>query len=267
MSRSVTDEDKTSESLSDEELRELRDNMSVDEVRKLAPVLLAIRRWVDIELNPDSNIASLAFSDRFALAIRVFHALHDPGEVFTKKTFEYAFKDALQAAGAGAVELTADPTFSGRDLVIGGKTSVSLKTEAARGIRGDRITISKLMESAWTKDCRTAADFLQTIPRILAHLASYDRIFVLRAFGRLSSQGTIRYELWEIPRGLLERVSEIKESHFSRLTGAFGTTATVYVDEKAAFKLVFDGSDQKITLRGLLTDLCVWHGSWTISNG
>jgi len=251
--------------MSEEEARELLASMTPGEIRQLAPVLHAIRRWVDVQREVSSDIVTEGFANRFALTLRIFHALHDRGQVLTKKSFEFAFKEAVEADGVHSAEITHDPTFAGRDLLLDDSVAVSLKTEAAMGIKDGRITISKLMESAWTKGCKEPADFLATVPRITSHLRSYGRLFVLRVFGRLESTQEVRYDLVEIPVSILLAAEKLAVEDFGAITSACGTTATVRGEGAELYKLVFDGSDQKITVRDLRVSRCRWHASWTLT--
>lgn len=257
--------DRDPSALTEEELAELHATVTPAEMRQLMPVLGAIRRWVDVEIAPDTDLVTPRFNDRFSLALRVFHALHDRGQVLTKKGFEFAFKEAYEADPDRTAVITDNPTMAGGDLLLDGTVAVSLKTEAAKGIQREKITISKLMESAWTKDCRTASDFHGTIGRVVQHLGTYDRVFILRVFGRLDRTGTVRYELWEIPIDVLRAASTLQVDDFGSVTKAHGVTAMVRSRKEALYRLVFDGSDQKITIRDLKVGRCKLHAAWSLS--
>jgi hypothetical protein len=235
---------------------------SAAELEWLVTLLDAVRRPTDEWINPDSDIATLQFADAFAHRLRLFHVLHDPGEVLTKKGFEFAFKGASRAAGRDA-DIIVNATNAGADATVDG-VRFSLKTEAAQGIRPDTITISKLMESAWTKDCDSIGAFLKVMPRVVAHMHQYDRILILRTFGRLATTGSVRYDLIEIPRSLLLNAQAVAEADFKPITKARGTTVSVSCGDGMAYYLVFDGSDQKVTIRGLPVSLCTTHASWTL---
>lgn len=237
---------------------------SAIEIEWLISILDAIRHPTEEWINPASDIVTRTFADAFSQRLRLFHALHDPGEVLTKKAFEFTFKGASYAAGRNAV-LVDNSTHAGADAIVDG-VRFSLKTEAARGIRRETITISKLMESAWTKDCKSINDFLAVMPRVLAHLRQYERILVLRAFGRLATSPEVRYELIEIPKELLLQAEYITAADFKPVTKARGTTVAVRYGGRQAFYLVFDGSDQKITIRRLPVALCTMHASWTLQS-
>lgn len=245
-----------------DELDEELGSITPDEWKVLTPVLEAIRAPVKETLDPESDIAVPAFASAFAMRLRLFHALHDPQEVLTKKAFEYAFKAASEAAGRAA-QITDSSTYPGADVLVD-QTKYSLKTEAAASISMKYITISKLMESAWTKACDSVEKYFEGLERVVSHLNEYERILVLRTFGRLGKTGSVRYELVEIPRDLLLNVGNALATDFTRLTTAGGTSLRAEVDGTLAFVVVFDGSDQKISIRRLRSDLCHVHGTWTL---
>jgi len=228
----------------------------------IAPMLDALRKPIKTDVDPKTDIVTEAFSDTFATSLKLFHATHDPGEVLTKKGFEFAFKRASEAARRAAT-IVDSATHPGKDVIVEG-VGFSLKTEASAGISRAQITISKLMESAWTKECTTAREFHAELHRIVSHLAQYDRILVLRTFGRLSKDGKVEYTIVEIPRSLLMEIEKAEESGFSAITDAGGTSLPIIKGGKRLFTVVFDGSDQKITIRNLPTSLCQTHGSWTL---
>jgi hypothetical protein len=235
------------------------------ELEWLMSLLQAARRPMEEEILTGSDIVVSSFADDFGSRLRIFHALHDAGEVLTKKGFEYAFKGSSKAAGREA-KIVDSATHAGADVIVDG-ISFSLKTEAAKGIRSAAITISKLMESAWTKDCTTVEDFFSGMHRVVTHLKQYERIVVLRAFGRLAQNGRVTYELVEIPCEVLLLIEDVRVNDFSPVTRAGGSTVAVRTSTgELAYSLVFDGSDQKITVRNLSKRLCTVHATWTILN-
>ena len=230
----------------------------------LHELIVGLQRQTREEVNPKSDIVTPTFASSFLTRLKLFHAVHDGDQVLQKKPFEFAFRAASQADNKEA-EITSSPTNPGPDVRVD-ETKYSLKTEAAQSIKRNHITISKLMESAWTKDCTSLEDFHAGLFRITDHLRSYDRILTLRAFGRLS-KGEVRYDLVEIPTDLLLLIGESDVSEFGPITRAGGTTLPVKFREEPAFRAVFDGSDQKITIRNLRTALCLRHASWSLLGG
>ena len=227
------------------------------------------------ESNPVSDLATEAFTDYFLNRLLVHHALAD--ERFNKLYFEYAMQGALVASGHDA-RLTKGRTVPGADLVIvkGHDTfettveKYSLKTEASEGIQPDSVTISKLMEAAWMRGRDATGLHTGILEKIIPHLNQYDRIFMLRAFSaRLQDAPAVRYDLVEISADLLRRVSLLAPSDIVGGTGAKkGGTATIRDAEgNAAFTLVFDGSDEKVTIRNLrvgVTGPTLLHASWIV---
>lgn len=226
-------------------------------------LLLEMARAMTCEIqhyvHPESDILVPEFAGNFSNRLIIHHATCE--EKFKKKSFEYAFCAASRSANRAAA-IVSDPTNPGADVIVDG-VKFSLKTEAAKSIRSDKITISKLMEAAWMKTCQTKYDFAAgTRERIVSHLENYERIIMLRAF---SVKGdAVRYDFVEIPRDMLLSVRHVTSTDFTDITQARGTRAIVKYRGKNAFSLVMDGSDDKITISNLFVSLCVTHGSWTV---
>ena len=107
---------------------------------------------VDIEeyLNENSDIISSEFATNFSNRLLIHHATHT--EKFAKKAFEYAFMNASIATGKSA-KIISSSTNPGTDVVVD-KVNFSLKTEASARINRKKITISKLMEARWIRECK-----------------------------------------------------------------------------------------------------------------
>lgn len=250
-------------SAAQEELQSALAYATTAECELLLGVLQGVRRPIEQVLASRSDLVTPEFADRFALRLRLFHALHDPGEVLTKRAFEFALVAAARAGGRPA-RVTKSATNPGTDAVIDG-VEFSLKTEAAAAIHPQRIKISKLMESAWTKEYESCAQFLdEGVPQIVAHLERYERILMLRAFGRLEDTGWVRYDLVEIPRDLLLQVRHSRPEDCTGPSPKGNIRIAVSYRGRPAYTLLSDGSDQKITISGLETEFCVRHGSWTV---
>lgn len=209
--------------------------------------------------NSESDILTPDFTANFSNRLLIHHATNE--EKFKKKSFEFAFSAASKSAGRSA-RIVADPTNPGADVIVDG-VNFSLKTEAASSIRADKITISKLMEARWIRDCKSKKDFARfTKERIVTHLEQYQRIICLRAFD--VPDECIKYDLVEIPRDLLLQIRNLKGKDFRAKTEGGGSGADVYVAGEKAFYIRMDGSVEKVTISGLLTKLCTLHGSWTV---
>lgn len=188
----------------------------------------------------------------------LYHAL--TADVVKKRAFERALVTAARTDGR-LVEVPSSQTNPGHDVSIDGVT-FSLKTEASRAISTTGVTISKLMESAWTKALRSEKDALIGLERILVHLDRYDRVLMLRVFRNADST---RYELLEIPKSVIMSMKDLSILDFTPITPAGSTKAVVRCADQTAFTLVFDGSDNKITIRNLRVALCRLHATWWIN--
>jgi hypothetical protein len=121
------------------------------------------------------------------------------------------------------------------------------------------------MEARWIQQCASLEELAEaTTTRIPSHLEQYDRIVVLRALPVPGTNREARYELVEIPLSLLARVRDLSLADFRPRTKQGGSRASVSVDRRAAYSVVLDGSDGKITISGLLASLCTMHASWVI---
>jgi hypothetical protein len=223
------------------------------------------------------------------------HHLKTPHKL-NKRQFEYVFVGASKKEGWDA-SITEDSTNPGEDVKVNG-TSYSLKTEAAKGIKEDRITISKLMEARWIREADTADDFLSGVNKyIVPHLKRYERILMLRAFsldrndveqalskqdlfdtdnrsGKLDADDFlerteetdryIRYDLVEIPRSHLLKLEQLSPSDFDTDYDSGSARVSVESGGQRLFEVFFDGSVEKITVRNLLVSECHEHASWTV---
>lgn len=243
---------------------------------KLANLMTSIGRLNPIQIEVLSGIV-----ERFAEDIQREHILTDfldpqAFEYFStrlsthhassavalkKENFEHILVQAFNRSGHQA-KLKEDMTNRGADIEIDGRFH-SLKTEAARSLNPELITISKLMEARWIRDLNSHEDAPDQVrARVLSHLAKYERIFMLRSYG---DEHRIRYDLVEIPKDVLALVEGLGPADFGPLSGAGGTRANVMKDGRRAFKLVLDGSVEKITISGLDVRLCPLHACWELS--
>lgn len=208
-----------------------------------------------------TDIVDPVFAKNFRQRLLIHHATHE--EVFKKKTFEFAFKAALIAAGRKA-EMETDDTSPGYDVIVDG-VKYSLKTEAGKSINPKFITISKLMEARWIRECQTGEDFQQGMAHLLEHFSHYERVVMLRAIRVTTPFTGVLYSLVEIPLDLFMKVREILASDFGpRGNKSGGSSAVVKVGGKYAFRLRLDGSVEKVTISRLDVALCKVHASWTV---
>jgi len=204
--------------------------------------------------NPKSDWITDSVLNHFGDALRTHHALSR--QALSKDRFEFAFERALNMSGVNA-ELVSSRTNRGRDISIAG-VPVSLKTEAAKGIKIDSIHVSKWMELGkgfWK------LSILRDV--FLDHLASYDRIFTLRCLEQGPRQ--YLYELVEIPKTLLQEstkcefefMSDSKQDPRPGYGRVYGPSRTL------KFELYFDGgTERKLQIRRLDKSLCIVHATW-----
>jgi len=229
------------------------------QVELLTEIATVMMRRVEETVNPTSDLVTPRFAANFRNRLLIHHATNEAK--LTKKAFEYAFKGACEADGKTGF-ITLSDTFSGVDVTIDG-VRFSLKTEASKDIKAEQITISKFTEARWIQQQTTLDELArEAASRVPAHLNNYDRILVLRA--RELSGSRLRYEIVEVPRDLLRRVSTLTAADFSPRTAQGGSSARVIVNGRDAFTLRLDGSDGKITIAGLQIAFCVRHAAWII---
>lgn len=194
----------------------------------------------------------------FSTRLAAHHA--SSGVALKKENFEHILEHSFKRSGHDA-SLTGSMVNRGADLEVDGY-AYSLKTEAAAGLNPKKITISKLMEARWIRDLDSHADAPEQVRRrVLSHLQEYERIFMLRSYG---DEQRVRYDLREIPKDVLALVEHLEPDDFGRLTKAGGTGANVMMNGRKAFRLVLDGSVEKVTISGLDVELCPLHAWWEL---
>ncbi len=254
----MTEQDREADNL--DVLMRIARELDMAQVALLTDMAKALMGAVEEEINPSSDILSPRFAGNFSNRLRIYHATNE--EKFNKKAFEYAFVAAARYEGKPARVL---PNMVAPDADIEvAEARYSLKTEAARNLNRALIRISKFAEARWIRDCATQEDFArETTTRIPKHLGKYERIFTLRAFD--ASGPSVRYELWEIPQELLMRVAYLEAKDFSPRSKAGSSGADVRMEDgSTAFRVILDGSVEKVTISNLRTDLCVLHGAWIV---
>lgn len=194
----------------------------------------------------------------FSTRLSAHHA--SSGVALKKENFEHILEHSFKRTGHDA-KRTDSMVHRGADLEVDGRF-FSLKTEAAKGLNPKSITISKLMEARWIRDLAGPGDAPEQVRvRILSHLQEYERIFMLRSYG---DDERVRYDLREIPKDVLAAVANLKAEDFGKITKAGGTSAEVKLNGRKAFRLVLDGSVEKITISGLSIDFYPLHAWWEL---
>ena len=241
------------------DLVKIATGLNAGQVDLLIEIAESMARPVTAVVDPATDIVVPTFASNFCTRLLIHHAT--TAEKFKKKSFEYAFAAASQASGRTAT-LTVSGTFSGADVIVDG-VKFSCKTEASAKISETRITISKLMEARWIRECHTGRDFLQGVQsKVVPHLRGYERILILRAIDRAA--GAIEYRLVEMPLQVLQAIGRLNAEDFGPRTDNGGSSAKVRYKGDVAFTLRLDGSVEKVTVAGLSTDFCRTHASWLI---
>ena len=135
-----------------------------------------------------------------------------------------------------------------------GKTRLSLKTEAGKITRANRISITKLCTTE-TGEWTSAA----LIRHALAHLSRYEGVLMLRA---VWTPTAIDYQLVDIPIRLLKKMSVGKALAVGKRVGRRSLGFDVMEGKSVLFHVHFDGADGKCQIRNLPVDRCIVLDRW-----
>lgn len=202
----------------------------------------------------ESDVITDEVLERVGDALRIHHAFSR--QALSKDRFEFALERALRLCGFD-VELAESRTNRGHDLTINGQR-ISLKSEAASGIKRDFVHVSKWMELGrgdWQLDL--------LLQLFLEHMKGYDRIFTMRRL--LPGPERYQYEFVEIPKALMLEAenAELVEMLASQQNPKPGY-GNVYDPHRALkYALYFDGgTERKLQIKSLRKSLCRIHASW-----
>lgn len=204
-----------------------------------------------------SDLLSKQAIENFGDAIRIHHSFS--AEPLSKDRFEYILANVLNRSGHEAQ--LAPKGLPGRDIVIDG-CRLSLKTQADRSIKADRIHISKLMELGKGQWGNNLDDLIPLRDAFLEHLKGYERILVLRA---LDQGPQWCYELVEIPKVLLEMAAngKFEMSTNSKQNPKPGYCHVRSREGEELFRLYFDGgSERKLQGQNIRKCHCILHATW-----
>lgn len=224
--------------------------------------LIRISNSLQGEMVANRSESSNIVNDRFLRSMYRTMVSHHARSTkpMQKESFEHALRKVCLDCGMSAVLANA-ATFPGADIIINGQR-FSLKTEGAASISPHSITISKLFEAGWLKDCHSLSDVHSEFSRRIAlHLSHYDRMLILRNF---TGPESVRYELIEVPKILLTNMVSLGLASFGPRTARGGTSAKVHHNGSEAFNLRLDGSVDKVTLNGIKISDCIFHADWTV---
>jgi len=204
-----------------------------------------------------SNLISEDILNDFGDGLRLHHCFSL--EPFSKDKFEYLLQRTLTFRGIKAI--LSPKAHRGHDIQIK-EARVSLKTQADKEIKPNKIWISKFMELGKSVWGDRQEDLIGLRKLFFEHLNLYDRIFILRA---LKKSPDWQYELVEIPKTLLKKASQgtLKMMHGSK---QFPKPGYCYVNDHAGkeiFKLYFDGGrENKLQVKDLDKSSCILHAKW-----
>jgi hypothetical protein len=238
--------------------------LSLGRLEVLTGIVEAFAADLEVAVDPDSDFANDAFAQAFGDRLLIHHTLSR--ENFTKDKFEHGLEATLQIIGVPAnLAARGNP---GHDMTVRDERW-SLKTQAERNIKEDRIHISKFMELGRGK-WHSEADLPGLRDRMFEHMKGYDRIFTLRALSAATPNDPFyRYELVEIPKSLLQKAAGVPcvMHHRSRQNPKPGA-CTVVEDGELLFELYFDGgTERKLQVRQLAKAACRVHATWRFPRG
>ena len=248
-----------------EDLKARIDGLSEVAVRFVARMVDSLSSPPSVTTRPPVTWISGAsdWIEYFGLALSVHHGTTTDALGLTG--FETAFANACDSVGwtVGWVE-SATHRFS--DLTVtdkeGKERKLSLKSTAARGISAKTVHISKLTEAAWIQDVRSARQRRdRTLELFREYRDAVDAIVMLRAF-RQPNEIPHRYQLVEITTEIFDSLQDSPLSDFAsdgpRIDCSFG-------GHQRAARVSLDRSDAKVTVSGILLDVCRVHAEWDLS--
>lgn len=141
------------------------------------------------------------------------------------------------------------------DLMVDDRR-ISLKTETGLSTGLRQITITKL--------CTTEREPWEAgvlIKRVMDHLSRYDIILMFRA---VWEKEAVRYQLVDIPVETLRRIDEILLQKVGRRTGRQSLATDVIRHGERIFRVHFDASDGKCSIRNLGIQHCIMLEEWSV---
>jgi hypothetical protein len=141
------------------------------------------------------------------------------------------------------------------DLLVG-KTRLSLKTETGNNTKPEQVTITKL--------CTTEREPWEPrilLKRVTDHLSRYDVVLMFRAVWQ---PDVIHYQLVEIPVGKLRLIGKVTLEPVGHRKGRQSLGSDVTEQGEKIFRVHFDASDGKCSVRGLGIEHCVLLEAWDV---
>jgi hypothetical protein len=141
------------------------------------------------------------------------------------------------------------------DLLVEG-TRISLKTETGENTKLNRITITKLCTTE-----REPWEARVLVERVLQHLSRYDVVLMFRAVWHPEA---IRYQIVEVPVDKLKLIGQAPLEPVGHRKGRQSLGADVEEGVQKIFRVHFDASDGKCSVRGLDMKHCVVLETWDV---
>ena len=211
-----------------------------------------------LERSHSSDIISDCVLKNFGDVLRLHHCFSK--EPFTKDKFEFAFVKTLNFCGyTSSLAPKGNP---GHDLSIS-NIRVSLKTQADKSIKREKLHISKFMELGKDDWGDNPDDLKNLLSSFISHMTKYDRIFTLRCLDKHPNEW--EYELVEIPKNLFLEAQngtlrmQSQSSQFPKP----GYCDVFNNNQEIKFQLYFDGgSERKLQIKNLRKKYCSVHATW-----
>lgn len=145
----------------------------------------------------------------------------------------------------------------------GKSRKLSLKSTVAMGLSKRTVHISTLTEAAWIQDVRSARQRrARTLELFQEYRKAVDAIIMLRAF-KQPNRMPDSYKLLEIPSDIFRSLEDSLLSHFD---GDGPRIFCSFLGHQRAARVSLDRSDAKVTVGGIILDVCFVHAEWRLAS-
>lgn len=199
------------------------------------------------------------FTPDFVVTLRGLVGVHQsiyprtpPQGIYFEALVEEAFRrikkpfDIIEAGGKNQPR---------HDLLVE-DTRISVKMETGENTKSGHITITKLCTTE-----REPWEAKVLVGRVMQHLARYDVILMFRAVWEAKA---IHYQLVEIPVNKLRLIGKIAVEPVGHRKGRQSLGADVMEGDDKIFRVHFDASDGKCSVRGLGIQHCTMLETWDV---
>jgi hypothetical protein len=193
------------------------------------------------------------FSDALQSLVTRHHEVYPrlpPRDIF----FEDLVARSFRNIGISDIILST-PGRSKEDMIVSG-VKLSVKTETGYGTNPNSISITKLSTTE-----TTTWQSAPLVDRILHHLSQYEEMLMLRAVWLYPP--AFKYQLLSIPPSFLALINTAKFNDVGKREGRRSIGGDVFIEDKLAFHVHFDGSDGKCSIRNLAVNQCCLLKEWT----